>query len=68
MFWLYWAFTIPITLLVVGIWNGWESSRARRYEKEDEDLENGSAEMEKNIMRSMMSPKYTAIAEEILKD
>ncbi|PMD36365.1 hypothetical protein L207DRAFT_637477 [Hyaloscypha variabilis F] len=46
-FWLYWAVTVPITLLVVGIWYCWEKKREARYDREDADLERGSEDMEK---------------------
>lgn len=52
-FWIYWAFTIPITTVIVGGWWFWERKRERKYGKEDEDLENGSEDMEKNIMAMM---------------
>jgi len=52
-FWIYWAITIPITALIVGIWYVWEKKRERRYENEDQDLERGSEAMEKEIMAMM---------------
>lgn len=52
-FWIYWAFTIPITTVIVGGWWFWERKRERKYGKEDQDLENGSEDMEKNIMAMM---------------
>jgi len=52
-FWIYWAVTIPLTSVIVGIWWVWERRRERRYEKQDEDLERGSEDMEKRIMATM---------------
>ncbi|TVY39155.1 hypothetical protein LOCC1_G005565 [Lachnellula occidentalis] len=52
-FWIYWAITIPVTGIIVGIWYVWEKKRERRYESEDQDLENGSEAMEKEIMAMM---------------
>lgn len=52
-FWIYWAVTIPITVIITGIWYIWEKRREAKYDKEDEDLEKGSDEMEKDIMAAM---------------
>ena len=52
-FWIYWAITIPVTVFIVGIWYVWEKKRERRYENEDQDLEKGSEDMEKEIMATM---------------
>lgn len=52
-FWIYWAVTVPVTIVIVGIWYVWEKRRDARYDKEDEDLERGSEDMEKNIMATM---------------
>jgi hypothetical protein len=52
-FWIYWAVTIPITMLIVGIWYVWEKKREARYDQEDRDLEKGSEDMEKSIMATM---------------
>jgi len=52
-FWIYWAVDIPITILIVGVWYVWEKMREARYNREDEDLENGSEHMEKDIMAAM---------------
>lgn len=53
LFWIYWAITIPVTILVVAVWYVWEKRREARYLKEDMDLEKGSEDMEKNIMATM---------------
>jgi len=45
--------TIPVTLLVVGMWLRWEKKREERYDEEDADLEKGSEGMEKDIMATM---------------
>lgn len=52
-FWLYWAVTIPCTMIIVGWWYIWEKKRERRYNLEDIDLERGSDDMEKEIMATM---------------
>ncbi|TAQ84144.1 hypothetical protein B7494_g7535 [Chlorociboria aeruginascens] len=52
-FWIYWAVTIPLTAIIVGVWYVWEKKREARYEKEDFDLEKGSEDMEKDIMATM---------------
>ncbi|TEY72969.1 hypothetical protein BOTCAL_0085g00180 [Botryotinia calthae] len=52
-FWLYWAVTIPCTMIIVGWWYVWEKKRERRYFLEDIDLEKGSDDMEKEIMATM---------------
>jgi len=52
-FWIYWAVTVPVTIVIVGIWYVWEKRRDAKYDKEDEDLERGSEDMEKNIMAMM---------------
>jgi cytochrome c-type biogenesis protein CcmH/NrfF len=53
-FWLYWAVTIPVTLLIVGLWLFWERRRRRMYEIEDRDLELSVEEMERDIMKQML--------------
>jgi hypothetical protein len=52
-FWIYWAVTIPVTMIIVGVWYVWEKKREARYNKEDTDLEKGSEDMEKVIMATM---------------
>lgn len=52
-FWIYWVVTIPVTVVIVGMWYIWEKKRERRYDREDLDLEKGSEDMEKNIMATM---------------
>lgn len=52
-FWIYWAVTIPVTILIVGVWWVWERRREAKYDKEDLDLEQGSDQMEKTIMATM---------------
>jgi membrane protein implicated in regulation of membrane protease activity len=52
-FWIYWAVTIPVTVVIVGIWYVWEKRREKKYDKEDTDLEKGSEDMEKVIMATM---------------
>jgi len=52
-FWIYWAVTIPVTVVIVAIWYVWEKRREKKYDKEDTDLEKGSEDMEKVIMATM---------------
>jgi hypothetical protein len=52
-FWIYWAVTLPLTAIIVGIWYVWERAREKKYDKEDTDLEKGSEDMGKNIMATM---------------
>lgn len=52
-FWIYWVVTIPITVVIVGVWWVWERRRERIYEQQDLDLERGSEDMEKVIMATM---------------
>jgi hypothetical protein len=52
-FWIYWVVTIPVTVVIVGVWYIWEKRREARYDREDLDLEKGSEDMEKNIMAMM---------------
>ena len=52
-FWIYWVVTIPLTVVIVGIWWVWERRREAKYDKEDADLEKGSEDMEKSIMATM---------------
>ncbi|KAE8448143.1 hypothetical protein EG329_009747 [Mollisiaceae sp. DMI_Dod_QoI] len=52
-FWIYWAFTLPITVVITAIWYMWEKRREAKYDREDHDLERGSEDMEKNIMAMM---------------
>ena len=52
-FWIYWAVTIPVTVVIVAIWHVWEKRREAKYNKEDTDLEKGSEDMERVIMATM---------------
>ncbi|RDL40541.1 Uncharacterized protein BP5553_00520 [Venustampulla echinocandica] len=52
-FWIYWAFTIPITIMIVAGWFFWERRTELKYERQDRDLERGSEAMEKVIMAAM---------------
>ena len=37
-FWIYWAITIPLTLLILALWIVWLQSTTRKHEKEDEEM------------------------------
>lgn len=52
-FWIYWVITIPLTIMIVAAWYVYEKKRERKYDKEDEDLEKGSEDMEREIMVMM---------------
>lgn len=52
-FWIYWAVTVPTTLLIVGVWWWYERVRERAYDEEDQRLDRGVEEMEVDIMRQM---------------
>jgi hypothetical protein len=51
--WIYFAWTIPVTMVIVGGWWLWEKRRERIYGEEDADLEKGSEGMEGKIMATM---------------
>ncbi|KAL2074460.1 hypothetical protein VTL71DRAFT_8238 [Oculimacula yallundae] len=52
-FWIYWVVTLPVTAIIVGFWYVWERKREARYDREDQDLEKGSEDMERSIMAMM---------------
>ncbi|QYS97778.1 hypothetical protein H0G86_004991 [Trichoderma simmonsii] len=52
-FWLYLVFTIPFTLIVVGLFLLWERRRQRSYILEDERVEQDIEAMEKSILSSL---------------
>ncbi|KAF3073740.1 hypothetical protein CFAM422_004489 [Trichoderma lentiforme] len=52
-FWVYWVFTIPFTLVVVGLYLLWERRRLREYMREDAELERDMETMERNILNSL---------------
>jgi len=62
-FWLYWAATIPATLLIVGLWFLWQTRRQRVYDLEDQDLEVSAEETEKEIMTEMWETTNTKLKE-----
>ena len=37
-FWVYWAFAIPLTGLVIGMWGVWIGLILRRHGKEDQEV------------------------------
>jgi hypothetical protein len=45
--------TIPVTVIVVGMWVLWEKRRQKLYDMEDADLEIASDNMERDIMAAM---------------
>jgi hypothetical protein len=52
-FWIYWAVTIPMTIIIVMIWYIWEKRREKRYQMEDNELEKGVETMELQIQSAM---------------
>jgi hypothetical protein len=37
-FWIYWAFTIPLTALVLGAWTVWIQLKLKKHRKEDNEV------------------------------
>lgn len=52
-FWIYWAVTIPLTIVIVLCWYIWEQRREKRYVEEDTAIEKGVESMEIQIQREM---------------
>lgn len=52
-FWVFWAFTLPITVIVVAGWFYWEKKKESRYKIEDEELGKDVENMEMVIQRKM---------------
>ncbi|KAL1844977.1 hypothetical protein VTK73DRAFT_1394 [Phialemonium thermophilum] len=53
LIWIYFAITIPITLVIVIVWRWWDRRREAKYAEEDVDLEAGIEAMEAQIMSNM---------------
>lgn len=51
--WIYFAWTIPITILIVGAWIWFDRRREAQYAREDADLEKDIDKMEKNIILNL---------------
>ncbi|KAH7632153.1 hypothetical protein B0T09DRAFT_382231 [Sordaria sp. MPI-SDFR-AT-0083] len=51
--WVYFAITIPITLIIVVTWFLWDKKREAAYAQEDKDIEKGIDKMEQKIMAEM---------------
>ncbi|GAB1320575.1 Magnesium transport protein CorA, transmembrane region [Madurella fahalii] len=51
--WIYFAITVPMTLIIVLLWRWWDKRRDARYAKEDADIEKGIEKMEAQIMATM---------------
>lgn len=52
-FWIFWAFTLPITFIVVAGWIYWEKRKETRYKVEDEELAKDVDKMEMEIQMKM---------------
>ncbi|KAL2164543.1 hypothetical protein VTH06DRAFT_3760 [Thermothelomyces fergusii] len=53
LLWIYFAITVPLTVVVVVFWHLWDRRRERRYAVEDADIEAGIQKMESQIMATM---------------
>lgn len=51
-FWIYWSITIPLTLITVGIWVGWEFWTIKNQNKQRQDLGTEEGRLEKNMSLS----------------
>ncbi|KAK3340310.1 hypothetical protein B0H65DRAFT_254633 [Neurospora tetraspora] len=51
--WVYFAITIPLTLIIVVTWLLWDKKREAEYAQEDKDIEKGIDKMEQKIMAEM---------------
>ncbi len=51
--WIYFAITIPVTLLIVTFLVWWDKRREKVFAKEDSDIEAGIDQMEAQIMATM---------------
>lgn len=51
--WIYFAITVPMTLIIVLLWWWWDRRRDARHAKEDADVEQGIEKMEGQIMAMM---------------
>lgn len=51
--WVYFAITIPLTLIIVVTWFLWDKRREAAYAQEDKDIEKGIDKMEQKIMAEM---------------
>jgi len=61
LIWIYFAFTIPVTLVAVALYLWWERRREARYAAEDRDIEAGIEEMEQQIMTTMRKRVMTKV-------
>ena len=48
-FWIYWSITIPLTLITVGIWLGWEFWTMRKQKKQHQSLNAEDAGVDNNM-------------------
>lgn len=51
--WVYFAITVPVTVLIVGGWLRFDKRREKRFMSEDNDLEKNIEHMEADIMAMM---------------
>jgi hypothetical protein len=53
LLWIYFAISVPLTVLIVVGWRWWDRRREVRYAQEDADIEAGIEKMEAQIMATM---------------
>ncbi|KLU89466.1 hypothetical protein MAPG_08437 [Magnaporthiopsis poae ATCC 64411] len=59
--WVYFAISVPLTLVVVLSWMLWDRRRTRSYAEEDAELEAGIEEMENKIMATTQLRSLTKV-------
>lgn len=53
LLWIYFAISVPLTIVIVVCWRLWDKRREVKYAKEDADIEAGIERMEAQIMATM---------------
>ncbi|KAK4123725.1 hypothetical protein N657DRAFT_645313 [Parathielavia appendiculata] len=53
LLWIYFAISVPLTVLIVVGWRWWDKRREVKYAQEDADIEAGIEKMEAQIMATM---------------
>ncbi|KAH7328508.1 hypothetical protein B0I35DRAFT_403864 [Stachybotrys elegans] len=51
--WIYFAVTVPVTVVILLLWKWYDRRREAKYRKEDDDLEINIEKMEENIMKHL---------------
>jgi len=60
--WIYFAVTVPVTIVIVLSWYIWERRREKRYAEEDTALEKGVESMEIQIQTAMRQRTMSKVA------